>query len=94
MEEPLTPVAGVPQPYGTAVPAPRRRRVWIWFVVGGGLVLAFLVVASLLMYTAARALGGEDDGFSSLGDDNIGVIDIDGEILSADTIVDQLRKLE
>jgi protease-4 len=94
MEEPLTPVAGVPQPYGTAVPAPRRRRVWIWFVVGGGLVLAFLVVASLLMYTAARALGGEDDGFSSLGDDNIGVIDIDGEILSADTIVDQLRKYD
>jgi protease-4 len=94
MEEPLTPVTGAQQPSATAVPAPRRRRVWIWFVVGGGLVLAFLVIASLLMYTAARALGGEDDGFASLGDDNIGVIDIDGEILSADATVDQLRKYD
>ena len=94
MEEPLTPVTGAPQSPVTAVPAPRRRRVWIWFVVGGVLVLAFVLVASLLMYTAARALGGEDDGFSSLGDDNIGVIDIDGEILSADATVDQLRKYD
>lgn len=63
-------------------------------MVGGVLVLAFVLVASLLMYTAARALGGEDDGFSSLGDDNIGVIDIDGEILSADATVEQLRKYD
>jgi membrane-bound ClpP family serine protease len=62
-------------------------------VVGGGLALAFLVVASLLLYTAARSFGGSDDGFSSLGD-NIGVIDIDGEILSAESTVDQLRKYD
>jgi protease-4 len=71
----------------------RKRRIWIWFVVGGGLALAFLVVASVLIYTAARSLGGSDDGFSALGD-NIGVIDIDGEILSAETTVDQLRKYD
>ena len=39
-------------------------------------------------------MGGEDDGFTSFGDDNIGVVDIDGEILSADSTVDQLRKYD
>ena len=92
MEEPLTPAPGNPQPLSPEYPKPRRR-VWFWFVVGGGLALAFLVVASLLLYTAARSFGGSDDGFSSLGD-NIGVIDIDGEILSAESTVDQLRKYD
>jgi protease-4 len=67
--------------------------LWPWFLIGGGVVLAFLVVCSLVIYSAARSFGGSEDGFSSL-DDNIGVIDIDGEILSADTTVDQLRKYD
>lgn len=49
-------------------------------------------MASLLIYTAARSLGGSDVGFST--GDSIGVIDVDGEISSADTIVDQLRKFD
>jgi protease-4 len=104
MDEPLAPAAGDPQPppSGYSVPppkppypypAPRRRRLWIWFVVGGGLVLGFLVIASVLLYSVARSFGS-DDGFTSIGDDNIGVIDIDGEILSAETTVDQLRKYD
>ena len=67
--------------------------MWPWFVIGGGLVLAFIAVISVLLYSAARSFGGSDDGFSSLGD-NIGVIDIDGEILSAESTVDQLRKYD
>jgi protease-4 len=67
--------------------------LWLWFLVGGAAVLAFLVVCSLVIYSAARSISGSDDGFSSL-DDNIGVIDIDGEILSADSTVDQLRKYD
>jgi len=54
--------------------------------------LALLVGFSVLLWSVARSLGGEEDGLSGLGSDNIGVIDIDGEILSAETTVDQLRK--
>jgi protease IV len=62
--------------------------------VGGILALGLVVVVSVLLWSAARSLGGEEDGFASLGDNDIGVIDIDGEILSADTTVDQLRKFD
>jgi protease-4 len=96
MEEPLQPVAGapqgIPQPLTPQYPKPRRR-LWIWFVAGGVLLLGFVAVASLLIYAAARSFGGSDDGFSSLGD-NVGVIDIDGEILSAESTIDQLRKYD
>ena len=61
--------------------------------MGGGLVLALVAIASLLLYAAARSFGGSDDGFTSLGD-NIGVIEINGEILSAEATVDQLRKYD
>jgi len=67
--------------------------VWPWFVGGGVVVLGFITVISVLLYSAARSFGGSDDGFSSLGD-NIGVIDIDGEILSAESTVDQLRRYD
>jgi protease IV len=101
MEEPLAPAGGAslpPPPAYSGYPAPpppppRRRRIWIWFVAGGALVLALLVVGSILLYVMARSLSGEENGFSTLGD-NIGVVDIDGEILSADTTVDQLRKYD
>ena len=73
-------------------PPPRpHRRVWPWFALGGLLLLGLIFVASTLFYMVAHSFGGSTDGFAALGD-NIGVIDIDGEILSADTIVDQLRK--
>lgn len=67
--------------------------MWPWFVGGGVVVLGFITVISVLLYSAARSFGGSDDGFSSLGD-NIGVIDIDGEILSAESTVDQLRRYD
>jgi protease-4 len=51
-------------------------------------------VVGLLVYSAVRSAGSSQDTFSSLGDDNIGVVDISGEILSADGIVDQLRKYD
>jgi protease-4 len=86
-----------PPGYPPAPPAytnpPRRKKVWPWFVGGGIVVLGFITVISVLLYSAARSFSGSDDGFSSLGD-NIGVIDIDGEILSAESTVDQLRKYD
>lgn len=72
-------------------PSRPRRRVWPWFALGGVLLLGFVFAVSVFFYMAEHSFGGSADGFTALGD-NIGVIDIDGEILSADTIVDQLRK--
>jgi protease-4 len=66
-----------------------RRRLWPWFL-GGALVLGFLLTFGLLLYTAVRAFGSPD--LLTAGGDSIGVVDVDGEITSADTIVDQLRK--
>src|ERR1700735_2625666 len=90
--------SGYPPPgYPPAPPAytnpPRRKKLWPWFVIGGWGVLCLITLGSVLLYSAARSFGGSDDGFSSLGD-NIGVIDIDGEILSAESTVDQLRKYD
>jgi protease-4 len=65
----------------------------MWFLIGGGLLLALIVVAGLLIDSAARSFGGFADGFPSSGR-TIGVVDIDGEITSADTIVDELRKYD
>ncbi len=62
--------------------------------IGGVLALGFLVMCSVVLWSVARSMSGGDDGFSGLGSDNIGVIDVDGEILSADTLVDQLRKFD
>ena len=87
-----TPNPAAPPSWYPAPPRPRRR-VWPWFAVGGALILGFIFVVSVLFYMAAHSFGGSSDGFTSLGD-NIGVIDIDGEIISADTVVDQLRKFD
>jgi protease-4 len=74
------------------VPPPKRRRVWLWVTIGGVLAFAFLVLCSIVLWSVARALSGGQNGIA-LGD-SIGVIDIDGEILSSDVLVDQLRKFD
>ena len=103
MDEPLTPVpdptpspySGVPQtPSSGPAGPPRKRRVWPWVVLGGALAFGLLVALSAAVYSAARSLSGEQSSLTGLGDDDIGVIDVEGEILSADTLVDQLRKFD
>ena len=68
--------------------------MWPWVVIGGGLALGLVVVISMLLFEAVRSMGSEDDGLAGLSDNSIGVVDIDGEITSADTVVDQLRKFD
>ncbi len=80
--------------YATYAPAPpRRRRVWPW-LLGVGLFLGLSGAVVVLMVVIAHSFNGSTDGFSGLSDNNIAVVDIDGEILSADTVVDQLRKYD
>jgi protease IV len=81
----------VPQPDRDLYARPRRR-VWPWLLVGGGLFVGFLVVVGLLIWAAARSVSGGDLSFTGSG--NIAVVDVDGVIMSADTIVDQLRKFD
>ncbi|MGB7136878.1 MAG: signal peptide peptidase SppA [Acidobacteriaceae bacterium] len=76
------------------MPPPPRRRVWPWLLGGAVLLAGFLCVVGLLVYAAVRSAGSSNDTFSSLGNDNIGVVDITGEIVSADATIDQLRKYD
>lgn len=70
--------------------ASSRRSPWLWIGIAAGLFTVFLVVVMVLAYAIVRAAGG-GAGFT-LASGNIGVIDIDGVILNAETPVDQLRK--
>jgi protease-4 len=71
-----------------------KRSAWFWVLIGGSLFAGFLAVIVALAYAIVHTASGGQ--FSSigpgLGSGNIGVIDVDGVILSADTPVDQLRK--
>jgi protease-4 len=73
-------------PYG---PPPPRRSPWFYVAVIGGSFAAICLVMTLMVWTTMRSLTGN----SALGLGNqIGVIDVDGVILSAETLNNQLRK--
>jgi protease IV len=72
------------------VSAQRKRSTWFWVMIGGGLFAVFLAVIVGLAFAIVHATGGGQ--LSALGSDNIGVIDVDGVILSAETPIGQLRK--
>ncbi len=67
-----------------------RSRVWLWVLIGGGAFFLFVLAVFTLVFLAFRASGGEQ---SSLFGDKIGVVDLDGVILSPTETVEQLRKL-
>src|SRR5260370_28177306 len=66
-----------------------RSRIWIWFVVGGGLFALFVVAVFTLVYLS---FGGRDEeSFSAFGS-RIAVVELDGVIFSPKQIVPQLKK--
>jgi protease IV len=69
----------------------QRRSTSFWLLIGGSLFFVFLLVVVLLALAVAHSTSGSD--FASLGK-NIGVIDVDGVILSSESLVDQLRKFD
>lgn len=76
------------------VPQPKRRSTGFWLLLGGGLFLAFVLVVGLIVWVAVRSFS-DDGGLGSLGGDGkIGVVEVDGVILSAETLVDQIRKFD
>ncbi len=71
---------------------PRRHSFWFWLILAGGGFLVLAIVLWSAAWATLRSSGGGSDGFASLGGGSIGVIDIDGVILSADTIDSQLER--
>ena len=88
---PYTPFAAAPAPAEK-----KQRSVWFWFAVIGGPVLAFLLLIAGLVVYSIHSLNSDDDDSASTKFDSsqIGVIDIDGVILTSETINDQLRKFD
>ena len=66
-----------------------RSRIWVWLLVGGGLFALFVVVVFTLVYLS---FGGQnEEAFSGFGP-KIGVVELDGIILTPKQIVPQLKK--
>src|SRR5450756_1673214 len=66
-----------------------RSRIWVWFLVGGGLFALFVVAVFTLVFLS---FGGRDEeSFSGFGS-RIAVVELDGVIFSPKQIVPQLKK--
>jgi len=68
-----------------------RSRTLLWVLIGGGAFFLFVLAVFSLVYLTLHAGGGESAGLTSFGD-RIGVVDLDGVILSPQPVVSQLKK--
>jgi len=68
----------------------RRSRTLLWILIGGGAFFLFVLAVFSLVYLTLHA-GNNDAGITSFGD-RIGVVDLDGVILSPQPVVGQLKK--
>ena len=66
-----------------------RSRVWLWILVGGGAFFLFLLSVFTLVYFSMRTESRSE--FAAFGD-KIGVIDLEGVILSPQEVVHDLKK--
>ncbi len=71
------------------MPDQPRSRFFLWVVLGGGVFFLFLLSIFALVYFTVRTQ--QKDGFSGFGD-KIGVVDLEGVIISPKDVVEQLRK--
>jgi len=67
-----------------------RSRTLLWIVIGGGAFFLFVLAVFTLVYLTVRS-GQQNSAGLSFGD-RIGVVDLDGVILSPSTVVPQLKK--
>src|ERR1700722_9960474 len=70
--------------------AERRSRTLLWVLIGGGAFFLFVLAVFSLVYLTLHA-GSNESSFSGFGD-RIGVVDLDGVILSPQPVVGQLKK--
>src|SRR5467141_2104961 len=69
---------------------PEGRSRTLWILIGGGAFFLFVLAVFSLVYLTLHAGGGETS-LSGFGD-KIGVVDLDGVILSPQPVVGQLKK--
>src|SRR5467141_3541990 len=67
----------------------KRSRTFLWIVIGGGAFFLFVLAVFALVYVTLHA--GKDASITSFGD-KIGVVDLEGVILSPNPVVQQLKK--
>jgi protease-4 len=68
----------------------QRSRTLLWILIGGGAFFLFVLAVFSLVYLTLHA-GNNEASFSGFGD-CIGVVDLDGVILSPQPVVDELKK--
>lgn len=66
-----------------------RSRIWVWFLVGGGLFTLFVAAVFTLVYFSFSSR--DEESFSGFGS-KIGVVDLEGAILSPKQVVKQLKQ--
>jgi protease IV len=66
-----------------------RSRLFLWVLLGGGAFFLFLVAIFALVYFSVRSQ--QKDSFGGFGD-KIGVVDLEGVIITPKDVVEQLRK--
>jgi protease-4 len=69
----------------------RKSRTLLWVLIGGGAFFLFALAVFALIYLALHAGGAEEAGFGGFGD-RIGVVDLDGVILSPEPVVGELKR--
>jgi protease IV len=67
-----------------------RSRTLLWVLIGGGAFFLFVLAVFTLVYLTIHA-GSTDAGIGGFGD-RIGVVDLEGVILSPQPVVGQLKK--
>src|SRR6476661_10763507 len=67
-----------------------RSRTLLWILIGGGAFFLFVLAVFTLVYLTMHA-GSSEAGIGGFGD-RIGVVDLDGVILSPQPVVGQLKK--
>src|SRR6266436_5209261 len=67
----------------------KRSRTVLWIVISGGAFFLFVLAVFALVYVTLHA--GKDASITSFGD-KIGVVDLEGVILSPNEVVDQVKK--
>jgi protease-4 len=67
-----------------------RSRTLLWILIGGGAFFLFVLAVFTLVYLTLRT-GNENASITSFGD-KIGVVDLEGVLISPEIVVKQLKK--
>ena len=69
----------------------RRARALLWILIGGGAFFLFLLAVFALLYIALRPAGEASTSVFG-GGDKIGVVDLEGLIVTPEVVVRQLKR--